>query len=100
MKKELQVLSVPIPVKTATVPAGKRRDLRPLQGASSLVGRVLGKGDIVVCESTVYPGATEEICIPFETYVGLENSHHWCGKSDAKKGTYKKGDIHDIYWRG
>jgi UDP-N-acetyl-D-galactosamine dehydrogenase len=42
-----------------------RPDLRALEAASRLVGGVISKGDIVVYESTVYPGATEEVCIPF-----------------------------------
>ena len=42
----------------------KRQDLRPVEGASRTVGRNLVKGSIVVFESTVYPGVTEDICVP------------------------------------
>ena len=42
----------------------KRPVLTPLQGASETLGRVIRKGDIVVFESTVYPGCTEEFCLP------------------------------------
>jgi UDP-N-acetyl-D-galactosamine dehydrogenase len=42
----------------------KRPDLRPLESASRMVGRAIGRGGIDIYESTVYPGATEEICIP------------------------------------
>ncbi len=53
------IIAVPTPIDKH-----KQPNLRPLQGASSLVGKVLSEGDIVVYESTVYPGATEEICVP------------------------------------
>ncbi|MDA3971220.1 MAG: nucleotide sugar dehydrogenase, partial [Desulfobulbaceae bacterium] len=53
------IIAVPTPIDRHNQP-----NLRPLQGASSLVGKVLSEGDIVVYESTVYPGATEEICVP------------------------------------
>ena len=63
-------------VYTVTVPTpidgSKRPDLTPLQRASETVGSVLGKGDTVIYESTVYPGATEEICVPIlEATSGL-----------------------------
>ncbi|HEX7029127.1 MAG TPA: nucleotide sugar dehydrogenase [Gammaproteobacteria bacterium] len=53
------IVSVPTPVDRH-----KRPDLRPLELASQTVGSVLKRGDVVVYESTVYPGATEEICVP------------------------------------
>lgn len=53
------IVAVPTPVDL-----NNRPDLRPLWGASSTVGQVIGHGDIVVFESTVYPGVTEEECIP------------------------------------
>lgn len=53
------IIAVPTPID-----ANKRPDLKPLEGASHTVGQVLKKGDVVIYESTVYPGATEEICIP------------------------------------
>jgi len=53
------IVTVPTPVDQA-----KRPDLSALISASRLVGSVLGRGDVVVYESTVYPGATEEICVP------------------------------------
>ena len=53
------VVAVPTPVDD-----NNRPDLRPLIGASEVVGRVVGRGDIVVYESTVYPGVTEETCLP------------------------------------
>lgn len=53
------VVAVPTPVDE-----NNRPDLRPLLGASDTVGKVISKGDIVVYESTVYPGVTEEECIP------------------------------------
>lgn len=53
------VVAVPTPVDENNNP-----DLRPLWGASTIVGKVISKGDIVVYESTVYPGVTEDECIP------------------------------------
>ena len=53
------VVAVPTPVD-----ANNRPDLRPLLGASETIGKVIKKGDIVVYESTVYPGVTEEECLP------------------------------------
>ncbi len=53
------VVTVPTPVDEF-----KRPDLSPLKSASETVGSVLKRGDIVVYESTVYPGATEEVCVP------------------------------------
>lgn len=58
------VITVPTPVDKNNQP-----DLRPLIKASETVGKVISKGDIVVYESTVYPGATEEDCIPIITSV-------------------------------
>jgi len=53
------IVTVPTPIDEY-----KRPDLRPLESASRMVGRAIGRGGIVIYESTVYPGATEEICIP------------------------------------
>ena len=62
------VVAVPTPVDAAHVP-----DLSPLVGSSTAVGKNLKKGTIVVYESTVYPGATEEVCIPLlEKHSGLK----------------------------
>lgn len=62
------IVTVPTPIG-----GNNRPDLSPLRNASELLGRVLSKGDIVVYESTVYPGATEEYCLPIlETVSGLE----------------------------
>lgn len=53
------IIAVPTPVLKNKIP-----DLRPIEGASEIVGKYLTKGSIVVYESTVYPGVTEEICLP------------------------------------
>ena len=61
------IVAVPTPID-----AGKRPDLAPLISASETVGAVLQPGDIVIYESTVFPGATEEICVPIlERLSGL-----------------------------
>ena len=62
------VIAVPTPVDE-----NNRPDLKPLLGASETVGKVISKGDIVVYESTVYPGVTEEECLPVvERVSGLK----------------------------
>jgi UDP-N-acetyl-D-galactosamine dehydrogenase len=63
----LVIIAVPTPVDSA-----KRPDFAPLIAASTLVGRNLQRGGLVVYESTVYPGATEEVCIPIlEKHSGM-----------------------------
>ena len=65
---DFHIVAVPTPIDDA-----KRPDLSPLVGASKVVGSVLKRGDIVVYESTVYPGATEEECVPvLERESGLK----------------------------
>lgn len=65
---DIIIVAVPTPVDNAHIP-----DFRPLIGASASVGRNMKKGAIVVYESTVYPGATEEVCIPvLERESGLK----------------------------
>jgi len=65
---DIIIVAVPTPVDDAHIP-----DFRPLIGASTSVGRHMKKGAIVVYESTVYPGATEEVCIPIlERESGLK----------------------------
>lgn len=62
------IVAVPTPIDE-----NNRPDLKPLQEASRVIGRVIGKGDIVVYESTVYPGMTEEECLPIvEEVSGLK----------------------------
>lgn len=63
---DIIIIAVPTPVDDAHIP-----DLSPLRSASQVVGKNLKEGAIVVYESTVYPGATEEVCIPIlEQYSG------------------------------
>lgn len=75
------VITVPTPIDRHNDP-----DLSPLQAASILVGKYLKKGDIVVYESTVYPGCTEEFCVPIlENISGLEyNKDFYCGYSPER----------------
>lgn len=75
------IVTVPTPVDQFKTP-----DLRPLQNASKTVGSVLKKGDIVIYESTVYPGCTEEICVPvLEKISGLKfNVDFFCGYSPER----------------
>lgn len=75
------VVAVPTPVDE-----NNRPDLKPLWGASETVGKVIGKGDIVVYESTVYPGVTEEECLPVvERVSGLKfNEDFFAGYSPER----------------
>ncbi len=75
------IVAVPTPIDAA-----KRPDFRPLQGASRTVAQVLSPGDIVIYESTVYPGATEEVCVPLlEQGSGLTfNRDFFCGYSPER----------------
>jgi UDP-N-acetyl-D-galactosamine dehydrogenase len=75
------IVTVPTPVDSSNRP-----DLTPLVKASETVGRVLKKGDIVIYESTVYPGATEEECVPvLERVSGLKyNTDFFCGYSPER----------------
>ena len=73
---------------TVTTPIDeyKKPDLRPLENASKTIAKFLKKDDIVIYESTVYPGATEEICVPIlEQFSGLEfNKDFFCGYSPER----------------
>lgn len=75
------IITVPTPVDK-----NKRPDLSPLIKASETAGKILKKGDIVIYESTVYPGATEEDCVPvLEKYSGLTyNKDFFCGFSPER----------------
>lgn len=75
------IVTVPTPID-----ANKRPDLTPLLKASETVGKVLKRGDIVIYESTVYPGATEEDCVPvLEQHSGLKfNEDFFCGYSPER----------------
>ncbi len=68
-KADFFIIAVPTPINDANQP-----DLHPLMSASHMLGPCLKKGDIVVYESTVYPGTTEEICVPIlERCSGLQS---------------------------
>lgn len=75
------IVTVPTPIDK-----NKRPDLTPLIKASETVGKVLKKDDIVIYESTVYPGATEEDCVPvLEKFSGLKfNEDFFCGYSPER----------------
>ncbi len=75
------IVTVPTPIDSA-----RRPDLTPLVKASESVGKVLKRGDIVVYESTVYPGCTEEVCIPIlECVSGLKfNEDFYAGYSPER----------------
>ena len=75
------VVTVPTPIDEYKTP-----DLNPLKGASKMLGEILKKGDIVIYESTVFPGCTEEVCVPLlESASGLVfNQDFFCGYSPER----------------
>jgi len=79
--RNFYIVTVPTPINSFKAP-----DLRPLLMASEMLGKVLSKGDVVVYESTVYPGCTEEDCVPvLEKYSGLSfNKDFYCGYSPER----------------
>lgn len=78
---QIYIVTVPTPVDDF-----KNPDLTPLLKASEMIGKILKQGDIVVYESTVYPGCTEEDCVPMlEKYSGLQfNQDFFCGYSPER----------------
>ena len=77
----IYIVTVPTPIDEY-----KNPDLTPLIKSSETVGLLLNKGDIVIYESTVYPGATEEVCVPIlEQQSGLKfNQDFYCGYSPER----------------
>ncbi|WP_316802147.1 nucleotide sugar dehydrogenase [Pedobacter nototheniae] len=80
-ESNIYIVTVPTPINHL-----KQPNLEPLLSASEMVGRVLKKGDTVVYESTVYPGCTEEDCVPvLERISGLKyNEDFFCGYSPER----------------
>ena len=78
---DVYIVTVPTPID-----AEQRPDLRPLQLASQTLATVLKRGDVVIYESTVYPGTTEEVCVPLlEQGSGLAfNTDFFCGYSPER----------------
>lgn len=78
---DVYIVTVPTPID-----AEQRPDLRPLQAASQTLATVLKRGDVVIYESTVYPGTTEEVCVPLlEQGSGLAfNTDFFCGYSPER----------------
>ena len=79
--KDFYIITVPTPLKKNNKP-----DLSPLKTASKTVGKYISKGSIIIYESTVYPGCTEEDCIPIlEKYSNLKfNKDFFCGYSPER----------------
>ena len=80
-KSNVYIVTVPTPIDDNNMP-----DLTPLQKASEMLGEFAKKGDVVIYESTVYPGATEEVCIPIiEKVSGLKfNKDFFAGYSPER----------------
>jgi len=77
----IYIVTVPTPIDEFKTP-----DLNPLRAASKMLGKILKKGDTVIYESTVYPGCTEEVCVPLlEETSGLNfNTDFYCGYSPER----------------
>ena len=75
------IITVPTPVDEL-----KKPDLRPLLSASKMIGEIIEKGDLIIYESTVYPGCVEEECVPIlEKFSGLSfNKDFFCGYSPER----------------
>ena len=75
------IVTVPTPIDSSNTP-----DLNPLRSACKEIGKILKKNDVVIFESTVYPGATEEICVPIlEQFSGLKfNQEFYAGYSPER----------------
>jgi len=81
INQDFYIITVPTPLKKNNKP-----DLSPLKSASKIVGKHISKGSIIIYESTVYPGCTEEDCIPvLEKYSNLKyNVDFFCGYSPER----------------
>ncbi|WP_369602113.1 Vi polysaccharide biosynthesis UDP-N-acetylglucosamine C-6 dehydrogenase TviB [Hahella sp. SMD15-11] len=79
--RNIYIVTVPTPIDDYKIP-----DLGPVRAASRTIGQYLKKGDIVIYESTVYPGTTEEVCVPIlEEMSGLTfNKDFFCGYSPER----------------
>ena len=77
----LYIVTVPTPIDEFKAP-----DLSPLRKASEMLGKIISAGDVVIYESTTYPGCTEEVCVPIlEKQSGLKyNSEFFCGYSPER----------------
>ena len=75
------IVTVPTPINEL-----KKPDLQPLLQASEMIGKIIKKGDLIIYESTVYPGCTEEVCIPIlEKFSNLKfNLDFFCGYSPER----------------
>ena len=75
------IITVPTPIDEL-----KKPDLQPLLQASEMIGKIIKKGDLIIYESTVYPGCTEEVCVPIlEKFSNLKfNLDFFCGYSPER----------------
>ena len=80
-KCNVYIVTVPTPIDEFKTP-----DLSPLRAASKMLGEILKKGDTVIYESTVYPGCTEEVCVPLLEQASdlVFNTDFFCGYSPER----------------
>ena len=83
-KEDLQECNFIIVTVPTPVTADKQPDLSPLISASKMIGEILKKGTTIIYESTVYPGATEEICVPVLEKVSKLNFNKESLKKNMK----------------
>ena len=80
-ESNIYIVTVPTPIDEFKTP-----DLNPLRVASKMLGKILKKGDTVIYESTVYPGCTEEVCVPLLDHASglIFNTDFYCGYSPER----------------
>ena len=80
-ESNIYIVTVPTPIDEFKTP-----DLNPLRVASKMLGKILKKGDTVIYESTVYPGCTEEVCVPLLDHARglIFNTDFYCGYSPER----------------
>ncbi len=79
--RNIYIVTVPTPIDESNEP-----DLTPIVKSTESIGKILKKDDIVIYESTVYPGVTEEVCVPIlEKQSGMKfNQDFYCGYSPER----------------
>lgn len=84
--REIQLCNIFIITVPTPIDSDKKPDLSPLKGATEMVAKILKKGDLVIYESTVFPGATEEVCVPILEEISglLFNKDFFCGYSPER----------------
>ena len=84
-KKDLELANCFIVTVPTPVDKNNKPDLRQLLSACKMLGKIIKRGDVIICESTVYPGCTEEKCVPIiEKFSRLKLNKDFCGYSPER----------------